>query len=129
MHGLENIKTDLKKERVGNMSINIQTSVVKYRKQLEYSIGTETLLNAITHAWVLFSVRNEDDEEVVNFTRVYALPSASSPEYVEESNVTQEMILNWLDDLVDTDSMHQYANDLITANEVAENHEAIVNMS
>lgn len=129
MHGLENIKTDLKKERVGNMSINIQTSVVKYRKQLEYSIGTETLLNAITHAWVLFSVRNEEDEEVVNFTRVYALPSASSPEYVEESNVTQEMILNWLDDLVDTDSMHQYANDLITANEVVENHEAIVNMS
>lgn len=111
------------------MSINIQTSVVKYRKQLEYNIGTETFFNTITHAWVLFSVRNEENEEVVNFTRVYALPSASSPEYVEESNVTQEMILNWLDDLVDTDSMHQYANDLITANEITENHEAIVNMS
>lgn len=129
MDGLENIKTDLKKERVGNMSINIQTSVVKYRKQLEYSTGTETLLNTITHAWVLFSVRNEENEEVVNFTRVYTLPSGSSPEYVEESNVTQEMILNWLDDLIDIDSMHPYANDLITANEVVENHEAIVNMS
>lgn len=128
MGGLENIKTDLKKERVGNMSINIQKSVVKYRKQLEYNIGTETLSNAITHAWVLFSVRNEEDEEVVNFTRVYALPSASSPEYVEESNVTQEMILNWLGDLIDTDSMHSYANDLIIANEITENHEAIVNM-
>jgi hypothetical protein len=39
------------------------------------------------------------------------------------------MILNWLDNLIDINSMHPYANDLIAANEVVENHEAIVNMS
>ena len=108
----------------------IEKSVVKYRKELEWYTGFETLSNAISHIWVLFTIRELDGgPEIANFTKVYKLQIRNTGDYVLEENVTEEIMLGWIKDQIDNDNFIEYANIIIEASKTEEDHNTIVNIS
>jgi len=108
----------------------IEKSVVKYRKELEWHTGFETLLNAISHIWVLFTVKQSDaGPEIANFTKVYKLHIRNTGDHILEENITEEIMLGWIKNQIDNDDSMEHAMVLLEANSVEEGHNTIVNMS
>ncbi len=108
----------------------IEKSIVKYRKELEWHTGFETLSNAISHIWVLFTIRESNaGAEIANFTKVYKLQIRNTGDYMLEENVTEKIMLDWIKDQIDNDGFNEYANILIEASNIEEGHNTIVNMS
>lgn len=104
----------------------IEKSIVKYRKELEWHTGFETLLNAISHIWVLFTVKQSvDGPEIANFTKVYKLHIRNTGDYILEENITEEIMLGWIKDQIDNDNFNEYANILIEASNIEEGHNTI----
>lgn len=107
----------------------IEKSIVKYRKELEWHTGFETLLNAISHIWVLFTIKQSDTgPEIANFTKVYKLHIRNTGGHILEENITEEIMLGWIKDQIDNDGSIEYASILIEASDIEEGHNTIVNM-
>ena len=111
MLGWANILADPKKEKVGSM--NIVKSVIKYSKYNEFHTGHETLQNAISHVWVGFSVRDNNDEEITSFTKVYELQIRNTGNYILEENVTEDDMLGWVKWQMEQSNYVEYARVLM----------------
>jgi len=111
MLGWANILADPKKEKVGSM--NIVKSVIKYSKYNEFHTGHETLQNAISHVWVGFSVRDNNDEEITSFTKVYELQIRNTGNHILEENVTEDDMLGWVKWQMEQSNYVEYARVLM----------------
>lgn len=111
MLGWANILADPKKEKAGSM--NIVKSVIKYSKYNEFHTGHETLQNAISHVWVGFSVRDNNDEEITSFTKVYELQIRNTGNHILEENVTEDDMLGWVKWQMEQSNYVEYARVLM----------------
>ena len=93
--------------------MNIVKSVIKYSKYNEFHTGHETLQNAISHVWVGFSVRDNNDEEIASFTKVYELQIRNTGNHILEENVTEDDMLGWVKWQMEQSNYVEYARVLM----------------